>query len=165
MRGRWSPPNARRTPSQRSLARELAAALGLGGAGGGSAAATPSGSRESGASGNPPYLGLIVLLALGLGYLVWRRRNAARAADAALPAAAREIVQLYRAMEKRLATRGVTRAPNRTPREHAADLGAAGFEKAALVAQITEHYVSVRYGGSTLSTEELASLRTSIDEL
>jgi transglutaminase-like putative cysteine protease len=62
---------------------------------------------------------------------------------------------LYESLEIALGAQGVHRAPGTPPLRHAENLEAAGHPLAADVMDITQVYLSVRFGGSTL-TEDAA---------
>lgn len=150
--------------SQRSLARSIAAWLRAMGASP-PARAAPSREAEPAASseGGLSWSRAIVLLlaALGVALVVralLQRRRARDASGAEIPEAAREVVALYRSLERALATLGRPRPASRTPREHAIALAREGFAHSATVDEITERYLEVRFGGATLTSEELATL-------
>lgn len=109
-------------------------------------------------------LGALALALLALRTFV-RRRGVQRARGVEIPEAAREAVALYRALGRALAALGQPRPSARTPREHADHLARQGFAHAATVEAITERYLEVRYGGSTLRREELDALRARLRDI
>jgi len=97
--------------------------------------------------------------------LLWRarlRRVRAASARAPLSPEAAEIVQLYQELESALAARGRARPPSVTPLEHVQTLEQAGFPQAAVVRDVTEGYMRVRYGDSKLAATDRAALRKAI---
>jgi len=123
-------------------------------------------SREEGApasletSGAPGWVwALFAALAIGALAAVWLRRR--RRATVEPPGA----VRLYRALELALAKAGHPRPPARTPLEHVAHLEREGFPELELVREVTERYLSARYGGAALAPEELERLRGAVSAL
>ena len=74
-------------------------------------------------------------------------------------------MRLYRALELALAKAGHPRPPARTPLEHVAHLEREGFPELELVREVTERYLSARYGGAALAPEELERLRGAVSAL
>ena len=74
-------------------------------------------------------------------------------------------MRLYRALELALAKLGHPRPPARTPLEHVAHLEREGFHALELAREITERYLSARYGGAALEPGELERLRTRVKAL
>lgn len=102
---------------------------------------------------------LVLVLLAGLVYgVLWmkRRRGALTPAHRAATereTAAREVVELYRQLEAALAARGVPRAVGTPPRTHAVALAAMGHPVGEEALQLTELYLTGRFGGGTLSVE------------
>lgn len=80
-------------------------------------------------------------------------------------AAVREIIALYRELERELARLGTPRPPSATPLEHARALSAQGARSAAIAAKVTARYLDVRFGGVVIDATELAALRAEVRSL
>lgn len=102
---------------------------------------------------------LIALAVVWLAWRWWRRRGDA---EAELDPNAARAVQLIRALDGALAKLGWARPPDRTVREHADALAAAGFGGLDVVRGVVDRYVAVRYGGEALDPAELERLRRAI---
>lgn len=149
--------------SQRNLARTLGDLFG----------GSPSTARRFDAEQTRPpgspgtsiavVLGLVVLVILA--DRAYRAFLVRRSPTARVPAAAREIVQLYRELERELARLGVPRGPSVTPLEHARGLSARQVPGADVVDAVTRRYVEVRFGGALPAPGELAELRKSVRSL
>ncbi|UJR86507.1 transglutaminase TgpA family protein [Sandaracinus amylolyticus] len=157
--------------AQRSLARRFAQwmrELGASSPSGGARISADEPTRAR--AGAPlPWTRIVAIVALaiviGAAIAVVRRRRDAQARVADVPESAREVVALYRALERALETLGRGRPLDRTPREHAALLEAEGFVHAAIVREVTERYLAVRFGGETLAPSELARLREQLRDV
>ncbi len=132
----------------------------------GSAGDRSLGRRGTASSGSemPTWMMVVVaLVAASIMVVAWRmsRRGAAseRPRAVALAASQREAIALYVALERALAASGHARPRERTPREHALQLRAAGYAGADVVEAITDAYLRARFGGAVLAPEELATLR------
>jgi hypothetical protein len=68
---------------------------------------------------------------------------------------AREVVELYHALDRAMAVRGVTRPSGTPPLTHARALAAMGHLIGQEVLELTELYVAARFGGRLLTDEEL----------
>jgi transglutaminase-like putative cysteine protease len=68
---------------------------------------------------------------------------------------AREVVELYQALDRAMAARGVTRPSGTPPLTHARALAAMGHLIGQEVLELTELYVAARFGGRLLTDEEL----------
>jgi transglutaminase-like putative cysteine protease len=104
---------------------------------------------------------LFAVLSLGTAAYaaVWLRRRRRAASPAARAAneretQARESVELYRQLEAALAARGLARPTGTPPRAHAAALAAMGHPLGVEALALTERYLSARFGGIALTTEE-----------
>jgi transglutaminase-like putative cysteine protease len=100
---------------------------------------------------------LMVLAGLVAAWFVWqhwRKRRAGRAPEP-LPTpnelAARRIIELYRALERAMAARGVPRPSGTPPLLHAEALVLLQHPIADEVLELTNLYVRVRFGGESLS--------------
>ncbi len=108
-------------------------------------------------------LGLIVLvIAVDRAYRAFRTR---RSAVARVPESAREIVKIYRELERELVRMGVPRAASVTPVEHARALMNRSFPGAGIVDEVTRRYIEVRFGGRPAIATELAELRDKVRSL
>jgi transglutaminase-like putative cysteine protease len=86
--------------------------------------------------------------------LLWKRsRGRTRRRRPEDPAA-----KVYRALLRRLARRGIEKAPGQTPRELAARLLAEGRAEAREVGALTERYLAARFGARRLGRAELREL-------
>ncbi|HEY1959800.1 MAG TPA: transglutaminaseTgpA domain-containing protein [Polyangiaceae bacterium] len=91
-------------------------------------------------------------------YMLWRRRR--RSPKDAKPTQRSDRGQLvaasmYRVLEQALVTHGLTRPPSLPPLRFAEELRHRGHPLAAEVIDLTEMYLSVRFGGTKLSEESL----------
>jgi transglutaminase-like putative cysteine protease len=104
-----------------------------------------------------PVVAAFLLVIVALGYVAWRRRR--RAADRREDAPPKPMVDarieaaaaLYRALETALQAQGITRAPSTPPLRHAEDLRARHHPLAGEVVELTEVYLSSRFGGDALT--------------
>lgn len=104
-----------------------------------------------------PVIAALLLVVVALGYFAWRRRRRASergddapskpTPDARLEAAA----ALYRALETALQAQGITRAPSTPPLRHAEELRERQHPLAGDVVELTEAYLSSRFGGDVLT--------------
>jgi transglutaminase-like putative cysteine protease len=103
--------------------------------------------------------GAVALVLLGLGALAWaagRRRLAARAAAADPPGSS-----LYRELRKVLSSLGYEATPSETPRE----LAKRSRELGAGPGLVVDAFYAMRYGGESLSPDQLAQTRAAISAL
>jgi len=105
---------------------------------------------------------LLLLCGVGLFWRAQSRRVRVAGTRTVLTPEAAEIVRLYQELESVLAARGRGRPPSVTPLEHVQTLEQAGFLHAAVVRDVTEGYMRVRYGDSKLAPGERAALRKAI---
>src|SRR5262249_33240764 len=82
-----------------------------------------------------------------------------------IDASAKEIVAIYRELEREMVRLGVPRDASTTPMEHARSLEARRAIGADVVVVVTSRYVDARFGGERLPASELASLRASVRAL
>ena len=103
----------------------------------------------------PPALVLPIVLAVGLGVVVWlwRRPGGARAARAP-----DRMPGFYTRALRALARRGLRPAAGETAREFAARVGAAQPAAAASLGRLTDGYERVRFGDAVLDAAERAEL-------
>lgn len=146
--------------AQRSLFRRIARFVHIGG--GDRSTSSPdevaTDDDETGAFGYElPLAGAVVLVLIGV--WLWRRRRAGRGPEEHLPREVRDLLAVYRRLEASLSARGRPRPRSTTPLEHVAALEAEAFEGADDVRVVTERYVAVRFGGASITPEELAMLR------
>lgn len=126
----------------------------------GPAAAEPTRSQGPGPS-IPGWVWLVAAMGV-LAVLVFlgrRRRRRSRATEHAAS------VRLYRAFDATLAKLGHPRPPERTPNEQVAALADAGFRELELARQITRRYLEARFGGETLSADEIDRLLREVKAL
>lgn len=151
--------------AQRDLARSIGSWLG-----GGETATTTTHDTTSSSERPSPWRTLaivvgLVLLAAGLdrGYrwLLRGRSQAARPVDEH----AKEIVALYRDLEREMTRLGTPRAPSTTPLEHARMLEAGRARHADAVMRVTRRYVEARFGELRVDAAELAALRSEVAAL
>lgn len=107
-----------------------------------------------------------LLLGIAIAGAIWysRRRKVVKSTRVVRPEAA-EVVRLYSELERALQAIGSGRAPSSTPVEHAEALEAAGFSHAAEVRLITESYMRVRYGESSLDESERVQLKAALQRI
>lgn len=152
--------------SQRDLARTLGRWLG-----GGGSTSSASVTREPTSDRPSPLRTIAIVVVLLIVALLIDRayrallRGRARSTERPIDASAREIVALYRELEREMARRGVPRATQVTPLAHAESLVAQRAPGADLVLAITRRYVEARFGGRGTSAGELAELRASLRAL
>ncbi len=103
----------------------------------------------------------IAMIAIA-GWLYWRRP---RAPESTVSERVARVVALYRMLEAALASRGAPRPPNHTPREHAEALVSRAFRGADTVVAVTARYNEARFGTTTLTDAELASLEAQVTSL
>jgi len=104
-----------------------------------------------------PVVAALLLVVVALGYVAWRRRR--RATDRREDAPTKPMVDarieaaaaLYRALETALQSQGITRAPSTPPLRHAEELRARHHPLAGEVVELTEVYLSSRFGGDALT--------------
>ena len=88
--------------------------------------------------------------------LVLRRRKKGPGPDADPDELrAREVVELYQALDRAMSACGVTRPSGTPPLTHARALAAMGHWIGQEVLELTELYVAARFGGRVLSDDEL----------
>jgi transglutaminase-like putative cysteine protease len=106
-----------------------------------------------------PMLAALVLLALALGYVAWkraRRRDATqRPRETKLPLdpGLETAASLYRTLETALQLHGMTRPAATPPLRYANELGARKHPLAPEVESLTNAYLEVRFGGALLTPE------------
>ena len=88
---------------------------------------------------------------------LWMRRRQKSAGPTPDPdeLRAREVVELYQALDRAMAARGVTRPSGTPPLTHARALAAMGHLIGQEVLELTEIYVAARFGGRILTDDEL----------
>lgn len=104
-----------------------------------------------------PVVAAMLLVLVAVGYFTWRRRR--RVADRREDAPAKPTVDarveaaaaLYRALETALQAQGITRAPSTPPLRHAEELRARHHPLAGEVVELTEVYLSSRFGGDVIT--------------
>jgi transglutaminase-like putative cysteine protease len=104
-----------------------------------------------------PVVAALLLVLVALGYVAWRRRRRGKdrredaptkpTVDARIEAAA----ALYRALETALQSQGITRAPSTPPLRHAEELRDRHHPLGGEVVELTEVYLSSRFGGDVLT--------------
>jgi hypothetical protein len=133
----------------------------------GSASPGENGAAKDEALGDIPFRPdwrwfIAVMGVFGSGVLLarWRRkqRRQSRAGRRLDPDRDRA-VRLYLALESSLRRAGQARPADVTPREHAEQLGRAGFLAASEVCEVTDAYLATRFGGDPLSQAEYHRLR------
>ncbi len=152
--------------SQRDLARTLGRWLG-GGSSGSSASTIITGDDEQPAPWRTAAI-VVVLLLVAVGMdRAYRAllRGPPKGADRPIDARAREIVALYRELEREMSRLGVPRAAHVTPTAHARRLVETGVPGADVVDRVTRRYVEARFGALAIDATELAALRTSVRSL
>jgi len=102
------------------------------------------------------------LAALGFGvgaYIVWKRRKRfgqkAPSAEKKNERGQQVAASMYRVLEQALVAQGLTRPPSLPPLRFAEELRARAHPLAAEVIDLTEIYLSVRFGGTRLDDESL----------
>lgn len=104
-----------------------------------------------------PVVAALLLALAALGYVAWRRRRrgSERREDApvkpTIDARIEAAATLYRALEAALQAQGITRAPSTPPLRHAEELRARRHPLARDVVELTEVYLSSRFGGDVLT--------------
>ncbi len=102
----------------------------------------------------------LAAVALGLAaYVVWRRRRRGNqksgAPDRKNERGQQVAASMYRVLEQALIAQGLTRPPSLPPLRFAEDLRARAHPLATEVIDLTEIYLSVRFGGTKLSETSL----------
>lgn len=120
----------------------------------------PENSIASRLTSSPRRTLLTVLALIGVAFGVrelWLRRRPKGASPGTDPGEerAKEIVELYQALDRAMASRGVTRSSSTPPLTHARALAAAGHPIGQEVLELTELYIAARFGGRLLSDHEL----------
>jgi hypothetical protein len=108
---------------------------------------------------------LMALAALGFGLReLWRLRKRRGAADEQPDAdrRANSAVELYQALERVLAVRGIGRPSGTPPLAHARALAALGHPLSTEVLDLTEVYLRARFGGEDLDAQ---AKRTYVDRV
>ena len=149
--------------SQRDLARSLGAWLG------GSDRSTGTRTSEGRREQPSPWrvIGIVIALiaaaiAIDRGYR-YLLRGRTKKTERPIDASAREIVAIYRALEKEMARLGVPRPDNVTPLAHLRAL--AGSPVAEIATRITNRYVEARFGGAVIPPIEMRALRSEVERL
>lgn len=108
----------------------------------------------------------VLLVGLAIAVAIWysRRRKPGGSTRTVRPEAA-EVVRLYHELERALQAIGFARPPALTPLEHAEALAAQGFSHATDVRAITDSYMRVRYGESSLQESERAQLKAALQRI
>jgi len=130
---------------------------------------TDGGAEQAGANAaqGSRSLTLIVLVIFALtvaGFFALRALNA-RPKTRSLLHAQREAQKLYRELERVLEKQGAGRPFHVSPEAHARALQSRGFARADAVLELTEVYVSLRYGAVDLSEERLKRARARLTEI
>jgi protein-glutamine gamma-glutamyltransferase len=119
---------------------------------------------------------LVLLAAVVIAFAareLWRRRRAPKAGDTRPrdERMAHDATELYRALERALAQRGVPRPVSTPPLTHARSLEALGHPVGNEAVDLTQKYLRVRFGGEALDStmrreylERVNDLRTSSQE-
>ena len=108
----------------------------------------------------------LVLLAVGIwAWRRWRHGGDEGSEASETPRDARRVVALYRDMERKLAQQGLVRPPSAPPLAFANSLQAMQHPLAPEVMEITQAYLSVRFGRGELSEQDYEQLSERIDEL
>ncbi|MCC6217802.1 MAG: DUF3488 domain-containing protein [Polyangiaceae bacterium] len=123
-----------------------------------------------GTSGESPWLGRVTLsprrvgatlvgaaLLVGAAVWLWRRRRRAAAGAEERPAEtpeAESAIQLYRLLERSMATAGVARPAATPPLAHARAVGELAHPFAAEILVLTRVYLEARFGGRVLTPSE-----------
>lgn len=152
--------------SQRDLARTLGNWLG-GGGGSQTDRTTSVRSTERPSPWRAVAIAVaLALIALGIdrAYRIFLRGRRGPS-ERPIEASAREIVALYRELEREMTRLGAPRALHVTPTAHAQAWTAREAPGADVVAAITRRYVEARFGGRGTSAAELAELRASLRTL
>jgi len=118
-----------------------------------------AGTRESSTRSHELGLALVAFAVACVAFALALRYRRRRRAAAAGPESTREVVAIYAELDRALARRGRARPTSTTPREHASLLTGERFTGANAVAEITDRYLEVRYGGSSMAPGEAARLR------
>jgi len=116
-------------------------------------------SRSSGPRSRAGLLVLAVIVAAGGGAMLWMRRKKQRAAAASRSADPRSAsavlaTALYEGLDVAMGVRGVGRSPSTPPLRHAQALASMSHPLASEILDLTEIYLSARFGGHSLSEEE-----------
>jgi transglutaminase-like putative cysteine protease len=106
-------------------------------------------------------IGFAIIVLFGALLVRWLRRRRGMGEET-VSAHEREAVRLYRDLDRALASKGMARAREVTPLEHARVLGESGLDASEDIQRITRGYVEARYGGRVLSPDELAQLRAAL---
>jgi transglutaminase-like putative cysteine protease len=153
--------------SQRDIARGIARWL----SGTGDASVRPTAREDAEERRSAPWRILaICAAALILGVLADRAyrallRGRPKRTERTIDASAKEIVAVYRELEREMVRLGVARDASTTPSQHARSLEIRKVPCADVVVSVTRRYVDARFGGERLPASELASLRASVRSL
>jgi len=112
--------------------------------------------------------GLTVAAVMGIAYMVAKLRRRKPTPTPEPPPRTRNMARataIYETLEAALGAQGVHRPPGTTPLRHAENLVQAGHELASEVLDITQVYLSVRFGGDVLSDEEATQLEARVREI
>lgn len=125
---------------------------------------TPEAEAAPAASTTPDFTSIafvaLVLVLLFLGLWFWRRPRE----EDGLSAEMREVVALYRQLERVMSDAGHPRSPHATPMAHVRALERRGVPTQTVRA-VTEWYVAVRFGGRAPLQEELERHRGAVSAL
>jgi transglutaminase-like putative cysteine protease len=106
-----------------------------------------------------PVLAGVLLVFVGAAYVVWKRKRRPKSAEAGAAERTRidpkqeSATALYRTLELALTTQGITRPASLPPLRHAEELAAKAHPLADDILDLTNRYLSARFGGSVLSDE------------
>ena len=113
-------------------------------------------------------LGISGLLLAGAGYWYWRRRRTIIETAGPITKEAQlasQVVGLYQQLESVLRHHGVPRRPDTPPLAHARGLQALAHPIADDVLYLTEVYINVRFGNTTLTQETTDEFKTRLSHL
>ena len=101
---------------------------------------------------------LLVIVAGGVGYILWRRRKGRRqTATTVLDRVARErmiATAMYEQLEAAMNAQGIPRGPSTPPLRHALSLQRMGHPLAEEVLDLTHLYLGARFGGLAVTEKE-----------
>ena len=113
----------------------------------------------------------ILLVCVGVGYVLWKRRRRSKdkdkdttpkpRVDPKLEAAS----ALYRQLELALVTQGISRPPSLPPLRHAEELAARSHPLADDILELTNVYLAARFGGTTMSDDSARDYEKKVREI